>query len=147
MKRIFALALVLVMALGMMSMTASAAPITCPDHSLANGTCTAHTDEMHYYIYEITADNIVKYCWFYADNQEFADHDENPISYFTERGLTPTVGMLIWAEVEGGAVGVCKYPSAPAQPKTGVMDTLPLWFGIMAVSACAYILTSKKKVF
>lgn len=33
------------------------------------------------------------------------------------------------------------------QPKTGVMDTLPLWFGVMAVSACAYVLTSKKKVF
>lgn len=33
------------------------------------------------------------------------------------------------------------------QPKTGVADVLPLWFGVMAVSAAAYVLTSKRKAF
>lgn len=37
--------------------------------------------------------------------------------------------------------------SAKSQPKTGVMDTLPMWFGVMAVSAAAYVLTSKKRFF
>ena len=45
------------------------------------------------------------------------------------------------------ANGNIPQPAAKPQPKTGVMDTLPLWFGMMAVSACAYVLTSKKKVF
>lgn len=38
-------------------------------------------------------------------------------------------------------------PQPAPQPKTGVVDTLPIWFGVMAVSACAYVLTSKKKLF
>lgn len=33
------------------------------------------------------------------------------------------------------------------QPKTGVEDVLPVWFAVMAVSAAAYVLTSKKRFF
>ncbi len=147
MKRIFALALALIMALGMMVMTASAESIYCPDHPVIDASCTEHSGTAHYYIYEITGDT-VKYCYFYPDNDGFGDDREKNMSYFTERGLTPEVGMLVWVDMEGGCIGVCKRLGAPAaQPKTGVMDTLPLWFGVMAVSACAYVLTSKKRVF
>lgn len=142
MKRFFALALVLVMALSMMAMTASAAPITCPTHGTVYEPCTEHRTASHYYIRNITPDNIVEYCVFYRT--KFDGHDEAPISVFTANGVTPTKGMLVY---DGDGFGVCKYPPAPAQPKTGVMDTLPVWFGVMAVSACAYVLTSKKKVF
>ncbi len=149
MKRIFALALALILTLGMMTMTASAVSLHCPEHLNIGTTCTEHPDIMHYYIYKIDGDTVY-YCWFYADDGALAGHDYEPISNFTDEGLTPEVGMLVLVEGEGSGFGFCKRLGAPAaqpQPKTGVMDTLPMWFGVMAVSACAYVLTSKKRVF
>ncbi len=145
MIRIFALALVLIMTLGMMAMTASAAPITCPDHPQAVIYCTEHPDDWHYYVNNV-AGGTVYTCYFRPSGT--MGHFSQSMEWFQERGVTPAEGMTIIIGFEGDA-SICENaaPAPQPQPKTGVEDTLPIWFGVMAASACAYVLTTKKRGF
>lgn len=141
MKRIFALAPVLVMALSMMVMTASAIEdcncgisIDCAEHST------------HLYVREVKDGNAYM-CTYVAMYPNDGTHQQISVTVFEAltNGRYPVVGMWL-GSTQGGDFVICREP-AKAQPKTGVPDTLPLWFGVMAVSACAYVLTSKKRVF
>lgn len=141
MPRFLALVTVLVLMLSM-SVTAFAAPTYAPS-------CTAH--RYHLFAYKVyPGTHVICYAF---DGTTFLDGAQYTIGYFnTHFGTGDTddaLGKWYYATDDTFTDGA-KCPQCRAfvpQPKTGVMDTLPLWFGVMAVSACAYVLTSKKRVF
>lgn len=149
MKRIFALALVLIMALSMMAVTAFAvAP-----HSSAPGACnqTYYAPSYDYFIclhgsttYQLHVNDIIRAgCMAISSSGATVYLDGVQVTNYT----TLVQDAMVTSVDNLTRVMELSTYSAPAQPKTGVMDTLPVWFGVMAVSACAYVLTSKKKVF
>lgn len=153
MKRLIAFALVLVMALSMMVMTASAA-------LAAEAACTPHSDSMHWkysgsYEEDIAIDGFIYNGVSYDINGDSYPSNKaysNFVKQFADGHVPQDTDTGNWWYLDAVEGVLCRctgnHGTQPtAQPKTGVMDTLPVWFGVMAVSACAYVLTSKKKVF
>lgn len=153
MKRLIAFALVLVMALSMMVMTASAA-------LAAEAACTLHPDSTHWKYNGTKEEDIGIEGYIYNGVIYFDDGDSGPnspaysnfVKQFADGHVPQDTDAGNWWYLDAVEGVLCRctgnHGTQPtAQPKTGVMDTLPLWFGVMAVSACAYVLTSKKKVF
>lgn len=150
MKKLIALALVLCMALSMMVLTASAYLAPEPPTLV----CTNPNHKVHYFIIEGLNDP--DFGDFYKFKRIDVDGPNNWSEVnqmfksvlhgmFGKDALQP--GELYYYNAQTGEGGPCTNTPAQPQPKTGVLDTLPLWFGVMAVSACAYVLTSKKRGF
>lgn len=155
MKRILALAAAVCMTLSMMMLTASAVEWPTTLHAGCE-----HTDSDHIYASGNTfpdGERCIEGRKFYVDGSykdftEATKYDNGVIKakFFPAYVAPSTTIPGGWYYKVKGVTPSQYLPcivTAPAQPKTGVEDTLPLWFGIMAVSACAYVLTSKKKIF
>lgn len=147
MKRFLALIFALCLAVSMMTVTASAVFYSA--------------DPYHY------VSKLPLYGWSYTDTSDFtvlvvgdvlAEGMQLAGGTVVLNGetLVPNAsGIVILPEaapvtgIDGDTIylGYPPQPKAEPQPRTGVADTLPMWFGILTFCGAVYVLTSKKRYF